>query len=377
MVSIEHLFAASIGLALFIIALIIGKRKKMFSDGIFLVWLLLFTSNFISLFLLNNRLGGYSFWELLFFEFSEASIFLHGPMLYFYALALTHISVCFKPKNLLHIAPFVVAMCVLLGRLFLNITGGDNVRNMLLVGKMFSLVIYILLTLKLLKGHNQKIADIFSNTERKQLSWLLIISWGLLTIWVISVASLLVHRFTSLAIPQYGGLLTNIAFSVFFFVIAYFGIRQPAIFLETLEYQKEHTGSDRSVDLDKSKKYEKSGLSKDVARSLHENILDFMAEEKPFLNPELTLYSLSDKLNLQPNHLSQIINSIEGVNFFDFVNQYRIEEAKKKMLLEKNKHLTILGIAYESGFNSKTSFNRVFKKVVGLTPSEYIRSEKN
>lgn len=374
MVSIEHLFAASIGLALFIIALLIGKRKKAFSDGIFLVWLFLFTLNFISLFLLNNRLGGYSFWELLLFEFSEASIFLHGPILYFYALALTQISVGFKPKNLLHFVPFVVAMCLLLGMLYLKMTNEDDVRNMLLVGKMLSLAIYILLTMKLLKEHNQKIVNIFSNTEKKHLSWLLILSWGLLIIWGISVVSLLVHRFTVLAIPQYGGLLTNFAFSVFFFVIAYFGIRQPAIFLETL---KVNNNIVESVRQNKTEKYEKSGLSRELAELTHKELLNFMFHEKPFLDPELTLYSLSDKLSLQPNHLSQIINSIEGMNFFDFINQYRVEEVKKNMLLAQNKHLTILGVAYESGFNSKTSFNRIFKKFVGITPSEYKQSKNS
>jgi AraC-like DNA-binding protein len=96
-----------------------------------------------------------------------------------------------------------------------------------------------------------------------------------------------------------------------------------------------------------------------------------MTHEKPYLNPELNLYLLAERLNLLPNHLSQAINSVERKNFFDFVNHYRIQEVKKCLVSNEKEHLTLLGIAFECGFNSKTSFNRTFKKIVGLTPSEF------
>ena len=371
MLSIEHLFASSIGLALFVIALIVGKKKKALADGVLFLWLLVFTFNFIALFLLSGGPRQFMLWEHIIFEFSEASIFLHGPLLYFYTLTLTRISFNFQAKHLLHVAPFVVAFCILIGRLFWDKTEDSSMRNILLVGKMLSLFLYIVLTLKLLKVHKQRITDIFSNTEKKYLTWLLIISWGILIIWGISVISLLVHRFTTLEVPQDGGLLTNIAFSIFFFVLGYFGIRQPAIFLETLELRKTRSSEDGLEGITKPKKYEKSGLSEEGAKQAYKRLMEVMVKEKPFLDPELTLYALSNTLNVQPNHLSQIINIIEKMNFFDFINRYRIEEVKKNMFLQQKEHLTILGIAYESGFNSKTSFNRIFKKTTGMTPTEF------
>jgi AraC-like DNA-binding protein len=77
---------------------------------------------------------------------------------------------------------------------------------------------------------------------------------------------------------------------------------------------------------------------------------------------------------MSPNHLSQVINQLEGKNFFDFVNAYRVEEVKRKMADDRSKKLTLLAIALESGFNSKTSFNMVFKKMTGQTPSQYYKS---
>jgi len=96
-----------------------------------------------------------------------------------------------------------------------------------------------------------------------------------------------------------------------------------------------------------------------------------MLNEKPYLNPDLNLYSLAKLLDIRPNHLSQIINSMEKKNFFDFVNEYRIHEVKKNLVQDDKKNLSLLGIAFESGFNSKASFNRAFRKIEGTTPSKY------
>ena len=93
-----------------------------------------------------------------------------------------------------------------------------------------------------------------------------------------------------------------------------------------------------------------------------------MATEKPYLEPKLSLSQLADSLGVLPNHLSQIINQYEGKNFYDFVNSYRVALAKK----DTNKNFNLLGLAFEAGFNSKSSFNQVFKKIKGQTPSQFV-----
>jgi AraC-like DNA-binding protein len=96
-----------------------------------------------------------------------------------------------------------------------------------------------------------------------------------------------------------------------------------------------------------------------------------MENEKPFHDLELTLTSLATQVEIGRNQLSELINSGTGGNFYDFVNKYRVEEVKQLMENPKFKDYTLLAIAFEAGFPSKSTFNSIFKKFTGLTPSEY------
>jgi AraC-like DNA-binding protein len=91
-----------------------------------------------------------------------------------------------------------------------------------------------------------------------------------------------------------------------------------------------------------------------------------------FTNSELNLSELATRLNIYPNYLSQTINEREGVNFYDYVNNLRIEEFKRLILIPENQKYTFLALAFDCGFNSKSAFNRFFKKSTGLSPSEYL-----
>ena len=98
-----------------------------------------------------------------------------------------------------------------------------------------------------------------------------------------------------------------------------------------------------------------------------------MLQEKLYKNPELTLAEISQKLSVHPNVLSQVINSIEQKNLYDYVNQQRVDEFKRLVMLPENQKFTLLSLAYECGYNSKTAFNRNFKKETGLSPTAYLK----
>ena len=100
-----------------------------------------------------------------------------------------------------------------------------------------------------------------------------------------------------------------------------------------------------------------------------------MEYEKLYKDPELNLNQVASLLDVHPNILSQTINSVENKNFYDYINQHRIEEFKRIVVLPENQKFTILSLAFESGFNSKTSFNRNFKKYMDCSPREYIKSQ--
>jgi AraC-like DNA-binding protein len=101
-----------------------------------------------------------------------------------------------------------------------------------------------------------------------------------------------------------------------------------------------------------------------------------MLDKKYYKNPELSLGELSNYLDIHPNYLSQVINEIEGVNFYDYINSMRVEEVKRLMSEAENQKYTIMTLAYECGFNSKSAFNRIFKKHTNLSPSDYLKTIK-
>ncbi len=96
-----------------------------------------------------------------------------------------------------------------------------------------------------------------------------------------------------------------------------------------------------------------------------------MEEVRPWLQRDLTIHDVSEALDFPQHYLTQTINEDLGKNFYTLVNEYRVEEFKKRLLDPKNAHLTVLAIAHDAGFNSKSTFNTVFKKLEGMTPSQY------
>ncbi len=115
----------------------------------------------------------------------------------------------------------------------------------------------------------------------------------------------------------------------------------------------------------------KSSLSQEEQQQYMELILNFMEEEKPFLDHEIKQSDIADKLKMSVHLFSEVLNVCFQKNFNNFINLYRVDTAKKLMKNPKFEHYKILAIGYEAGFPSKTSFNRVFKNLVGLTPSEF------
>lgn len=124
------------------------------------------------------------------------------------------------------------------------------------------------------------------------------------------------------------------------------------------------------------KKYAKSGLSAQEMNQIEEKLKDVLQEEKPYLDADLSLKKLAELVGTTSNHLSQVINSKSKKNFFDFINSYRIEELKSLMNNPSNQKFTMLSLAFEAGFKSKSTFNASFKKLTGLTPTEYAKTKK-
>lgn len=145
----------------------------------------------------------------------------------------------------------------------------------------------------------------------------------------------------------------SLASSFFIYYVGYYSHKNPST-LKALERLK----------------YEKTQIGSAASKAIFESIKKHMELEKPFLNSELKLNLLAEQLSLSANQVSQVINDITRQNFSDFINQYRIEEAKR-IIINDNQNLKLIEVAYDSGFNNKTSFNTAFKKFTSYSPSEF------
>jgi len=137
-----------------------------------------------------------------------------------------------------------------------------------------------------------------------------------------------------------------------------------------LKYKKIIYGKFTSI---KKSKKKKELLDKKTANEYSQLLLNHIDENTPYLDSNLSLRSLASQIDLHPNILSWLINENFGKNFNEFINHYRVDAFKKNAIDPKKEHITLMGLAYESGFNSKTVFNSFFKKEMGMTPGEFLK----
>ncbi len=146
------------------------------------------------------------------------------------------------------------------------------------------------------------------------------------------------------------------------FILAYFAMTRQEIFKLPPEEQR--------------RKYENSSLSEEMLINLQQRLEKLMAAEKPYLDSKLTLSHLAELMAIHPRDLSRLINEKFAMNFFDFINSYRVAEFKMLAVEDRNENITLLAIAFEAGFNSKTAFNTAFKKLTHQTPMAYMKSRE-
>lgn len=209
---------------------------------------------------------------------------------------------------------------------------------------------YIYQSLKLYKEYTNRIGEVFSYTEKVNLSWLRLLIYG----YVIFIIGLVLANILD-------DLWSEIVFyTILFAYIIYSGyhaFKQEPVF----DGIKEEVG-EAVIDLDSVFFIE-----------LKKGLLKLMVDDKIYLEPSLTIHSLAGQLNTNNKYLSQLINNEFNKSFVVFVNEYRIEEAKRLLLDKDSRHLSIEGIGYEAGFQSKSTFNTAFKKFTGDTPSSFLK----
>jgi len=367
------LFAAAQGLFL-ALTLFTQQRGNRRANRVLALLILLFSLRLI------ETVGYWTKYLLVLPHFAlttAAFPFLFGVLLYFYARCLTAEDFQFSRRELLHFLPFVLhagwltSFYRLSGEIKLRILqqyiGVENpkITNWLyffvFLLQTLHMLFYVGLTLRLLKPHSQVTKSAGVGLEKNGVRWVRYFTLGFGSFVLLT---LLYVIWLQLGFPYSRTVdaLVLISLASQIYLIGYMTLRQPEIFSGTLVIKN-------------PPKYEKSTLTPARAETYLNKLLQLMETEKLFTNSDLKLQDLAHKLNLSPHHLSQIINERRGQNFFDFLNQYRIAEARKYLTDSEKQQYTILSIALEVGFNNKASFNTAFKKYTGMTPSQFRDAE--
>ena len=382
-------YLAGIIITFFLSVLLAGKKGKSEADKILTAWLII-TGFHLTLFYLYISGSYIKFPWLLGLHLPLPLV--HGPLLFLYTTALTQVRKI-RAAGLLHFAPLLVTYALMFQffqlpadqKVWVYEHGGSGYKwltDLVFIAIIASGIIYVILSFLKLRRHRANIESQFSNTARINLNWLRYLIYGTSAIWVVILVGLSdIYIFGTVVL--------------YVFFIGYFGIRQVGIFsnkLLPIESAKPlpeknanvepkiknqlQTVAHVSNETDTKRKYQKSSLTADDAKRIYKQLHQVMLKDKLYKDPELNLGQLAGNLNVHSNALSQVINSFESKTFYDYINGLRIEEFKTLVADPVNRQYTILSLAFECGFNSKTAFNKNFKKATGLSPSEYLNQLK-
>ncbi|GAA5521139.1 helix-turn-helix domain-containing protein [Aliifodinibius salicampi] len=303
---------------------------------------------------------------------------LYGPLLYLYVKTMKDGCSTIKRYDYLHFVPFIILLIYMIpfytgtstAKLAfitspqeLSHTFGFGFINHL---KVLHGLTYAGCLIFMLLSYRKKLKDSFSSIEKVNLNWLQ--NFVIASIVLAAIAGGI--HFTNFSNTTLMGLgesvysnITLLSVTIFVYGIGYMGLYQAEVFTESKPAENSnHTPQEQ---------YQKSGLTQEEAERYAKEIRKVMEEQKLYQDSDLKLADLAKEFSISSHNLTEILNQYMGQNFYDFVNHYRVKEVKQKLKDPGSKNKTLLALALDAGFNSKSSFNSVFKKQTGMTPSQF------
>lgn len=405
---------------IFSLLLLTKKEKKnadKFLAGFFFI---------VAIYLANVFSKGFGLWK----KFPEIILLItlvkvtYGPLLYFYVKSLIGQTISRK-QILLNLIPIVSTYLIILPFMFYSRAEkiqyfSDRFINLpvyMSIGALVEYVIapcYFIAILVILRKYKQYLKNNHSSIDGINLNWIRGLLIGVISIWMLETINAFALNYTRFNI-DYGIALSiyiKAVLMVFIVLIGFYGIKQGKVFSnnnkpvedrikeEDLQALVAHLRNEKpennvrihdiamnlnipihvlshvsNVKVKREEEFEVREKPKliadDVADRHLKTLQEYMHNKKAYLNSELLIQDIAVKLDIPSHHISYVINTKLNQNFYDFVNQYRIEEAKQRLCDPAHEKITIIGIAFDCGFNSKATFNRLFKKYTGLTPSQY------
>ena len=352
--------------SLFFFLVLLSKEKKSHADKILSIWLLIISVNIlVPTFLYNDhlkyiRLNGIDYGLLV----------LHPIFLYLYIRSLISSNEKSAVRYKIHTSVFIINCIFVIPYIFmdketkLNFLYHSKFPVIVIIGTVWVnlvFIIYLFFAGMLIIRHQQYLKYQYSSyTEHINLNWLKYLTIGLIVVYLL--ASILGAVLCYLGIPLY--YINYYVYStivLFVFGLGYFGIKQRDVFTNSIRDEKKDSTKKEVIITEQDELFA-------------EKLRRYMILRKPYLNEKLTLQDLAALLKVKAYYITFVLNHVMNKKFYDFVNYYRVEEIKKRIDDGEILKYTILSIAFDCGFNSKASFNRIFRSFTGYSPTEYIDS---
>jgi len=355
----------AISQSLFSAILILTKKDGGIPDKLLSTWLI-----FMAIELCTCLIDIFFFTNTLI-----SSVFLLlNPAFYLYIKSLTRRDFKLKYIQLLHLIPYItfeIITYVVQQPFNINFLESDNPHIWFSLSfsivNIISWIFYNITSISLVHKHRINLKNEFSNIEpAAKIAWILFV----LIFYFIYCSFAVVTGILALNFDYLMMLPSVYNFSVMLglaYILGFYGLRQEQLF--------KANGISKLEKATFQGKYKSSVLTEKDKNKIREMIINYFESQQPYLNPNFNLSSLSKFLKIPKHHLTEVLNTHIGRNFFSFVNEYRIE-AVKKMLADQTLPYSIEAIGYDCGFNSKSSFYTVFKSVTGLTPLQYKNQRK-
>lgn len=362
----NYLFFVSATLSVLFFLLLLAKSNKR-TDHYFLASIfLLITINSMYVFFFYKSTTFY--FEPFFSELNYAIPLLYAPLLWFYARSVTDVNFKLRPAHLWHLAPFICFLGILLTP---YLTGQPLLESEHVGYPLIKLIItpfYLLAILIMLRNYQTQLREHFSYKHEMNHMWLSWITVGAIALWIIAVLGYVSNIFSEVNKTLLYDYYVLSFLAVFLFWLAFLAFNKTDIL----------TNNRKAEQYQEIKNTIQTKMSQDVNEA--EMLSDYatlekvMSEQQPFLNPVLSISKLSQISGIPQYRISRLLNSHLNRSFYDYINGYRVDMVKAKLQNGEADKYSILGISMDCGFNSKASFNRIFKKLTGTTPTQYLSS---
>lgn len=371
--------------AMFFLVLIFSKKKIVLKDIVLASYIFILGTNL--LFIYWDQTGFHDKYPLIII-LDLAYWTLLGPLLYLYIDIVTFNKPKLQFKYLIHLLPLVFVMIAFSGyfqnyesKSFFTYYENKLLFKLGYIVWMYNSPLYYIILIFKLSKHKKRIKSYYASPKDVDLIWLryLVHGFAVFLFFLLARGYILEYFKWESFINSYH--FNWLVMVIYIFGIGYFGNKQRGIFIEPeimIQHQEANTTNIKEdlkyslrVRPSRKNQYLKSGLTDDEAIHIQKKLVDYMENEKPYLDYDLTLPKLASILDTTPHKLSQVINEKYNSNFFEFVNKYRVKDVKKLLKDPSKSDVKVMALAYDCGFNSKSAFYTVFKKDTSLTPSEY------